>query len=40
MTFRPFTVSRNKCWCWFYWCDEEGLLAIQIGPIVLELEHS
>jgi hypothetical protein len=36
--FRPFTVSLNGCWTWLYWCNEAGLLSVQIGPVVVEIE--
>lgn len=36
---RTFTVSLNKCWC-LCWVDEAGMLAVQIGPVVFEWDHS
>lgn len=40
LSTRLLTVSVKRRWCGLYWCDEAGLLAVQIGPIVLEIVHS
>lgn len=36
---RTLVISLHPRWVWWYWLDEAGLLAIQIGPVVVEVAH-
>lgn len=37
MTFRRLTITvKPRCWCWWYYLNEAGLAACQIGCIVAE----
>jgi hypothetical protein len=31
-------LSLKRKWVWWYWLNEAGLLAVQVGPFLLEVE--
>lgn len=37
---RRVAVTLKRRWCLWCWCWEAGLLAVQCGPVVVELQTS